>query len=194
MSSIRCRFHPMGATYWAGIAMASSSCGTCGTAGESGSFPGHTGTVRSVRSSADGGRILSGDSGETVRLWNATGGEELQAFRGDNRDLKCIAISPDGRRALSGGNDAIVRLWDLDSGREVCRLQGHTMGVNCVTFSHDGRRASRAATTGPFDSGTCPRARPRANRFTNELRTPGARLARARPERESLEGRPLDNR
>jgi WD40 repeat protein len=104
------------------------------------SFPGHTGPFRKLRSSADGRRILSADSSNTVRLWDISG-ELLWSFRGDERDLRCIAISPDGRLALSGGNDTFVRLWDLAGRREIGRLQGHSMGVTCADFSHDGRHA-----------------------------------------------------
>jgi WD40 repeat protein len=43
---------------------------------------GHTGPVTSVSFSPDGNRIASGSRDNTIRLWDASTGEELHTLKG----------------------------------------------------------------------------------------------------------------
>jgi WD40 repeat protein len=61
------------------------------------------------------GRVLSAGGTEdgTLRIWDATSGQLLQAFDGPRYGLLGLAVSPDGRYALTGAKDGVVRLWRL---------------------------------------------------------------------------------
>jgi WD40 repeat protein/beta-lactamase regulating signal transducer with metallopeptidase domain len=109
---------------------------------------GHTGPVRAAAFSPDGRRVLScsgwpqGDG--TLRLWDATTGQELRRFGAPGEQFIGLAYSPDGRRALTGSDTGAVRIWDLETG-EVRRFPGHSQEVAGVAFAPDGKRALTAS-------------------------------------------------
>jgi len=71
---------------------------------------GHAHPVYSAVFSPDGKYILSG-SDQTLRLWNATSGEEVHAWKAPS--VLSVAFSPNGKHVLTGGRDKTVKLWDL---------------------------------------------------------------------------------
>jgi WD40 repeat protein len=99
----------------------------------------HDNLVTSVAFSPDGTRIVSGSSDDTVRVWNATSGENLLVLR-DHDSVFSVAFSPDGTRIVSGSNDKTVRVWDVSSGQSLLVLPGHDESVESVAFSPDGSR------------------------------------------------------
>ena len=66
---------------------------------------GHTGWVYSVRFSPDGTRIASGSRDQTIRLWDASTGEQLDTLKGHTFDVTSVSFSPDGKRIASGSRD-----------------------------------------------------------------------------------------
>jgi eukaryotic-like serine/threonine-protein kinase len=96
--------------------------------------------ITSVAFSPDGKRLATGSLGHSVKIWDATTGQEILMLRGHVNGLVSVAFSPDGRQfATAGGDDKTVQTWDLASGREMLILRGHTETVGSVAFSPDGK-------------------------------------------------------
>lgn len=76
---------------------------------------------------------------DTVRIWNAVTGEELNCLNGYTEGVLAVAFTGDGRgaRVASGSNDRTIRLWDPDAGREVECLEGHRGQETTVAFAPD---------------------------------------------------------
>jgi WD40 repeat protein len=96
--------------------------------------------VLTVAFSPDGTRLASGSMDTTVRIWDATNGDELLALRGSAGWVRSVAFSPDGKRLAAASSDQAVHIWDAYTGEELIRLRGHGAGVRCVAFSPDGTR------------------------------------------------------
>jgi WD40 repeat protein len=101
---------------------------------------GHTGGVYSVAISSDGQRIISGSRDGTIKVWDATTGQEKLTLKGRTRLLiNSVAHSNDGRRIVSGCEDGTVQVWDATTGQEKLTVKGHREPVYSVAFSPDGR-------------------------------------------------------
>lgn len=111
---------------------------------EQSTLKGHGGPVWAVAALADG-RILSGGSDGTVRLWDAAQGIELQAWAKHSGEVYAVAATPDGRRAVSASMDETVRVWDIEQGRLLHTLKGHGRPVRDVSVTPDGLWAISAA-------------------------------------------------
>jgi WD40 repeat protein len=116
---------------------------------------GHEGTVESVAFSPDGGRILTGSTDNTARLWDAKTGAELMRVKGPAEAIASVAFSPEGARFITGSGtvlgrpgDNTARLWDAKTGVELAELKGHKARVLSIAFSPDGARVI----TGSWDN------------------------------------------
>ncbi|KAG6807986.1 hypothetical protein H0H93_000734, partial [Arthromyces matolae] len=96
--------------------------------------------VISVAFSSDGSRIVSALEDHSVRVWDASTGQELKMLEGHTQAVTSVAFSSDGSRIVSGSWDKSVRVWDAPTGQELKVLDGHTHGVTSVAFSGDGGR------------------------------------------------------
>ncbi|KAG6816769.1 hypothetical protein H0H93_007778 [Arthromyces matolae] len=101
---------------------------------------GHTERVTSVAFSSDGSRIVSGSFDRSVRVWDASTGQELKVMDGHTERVTSVAFSSDGSRIVSGSFDRSVRVWDASTGQELKVMDGHTERVTSVAFSSDGSR------------------------------------------------------
>ncbi len=143
--------------------------------------PGETGrveinklpVVQNAKFSPDAKYLLLACQDATVRLLDASTGQQLNQFTGHQGPVTSVAFSPDGSMILSGGDDRTVRLWERASGKEIRSMSGHQGAVTCVAFSADGNLAlsggadntvrlwdvetaeQRQACTGHFQAVTC---------------------------------------
>ena len=74
------------------------------------SYAGHQGGVATLAWSPDGTRIASGAKDKTVRVWEATTGNQVLIYKGHSSGITAIAWSPDGSRIASGGTDN-AQVW-----------------------------------------------------------------------------------
>lgn len=98
---------------------------------------GHIRGVNAVVFSPDSTKILSGDYGGIVRLWDRTTGKLLRIFKAP-AGINELAFNPDGSQMLSGGGKAL-QLWDWSTGKLIQTFDGHTRSITTVAFSPNGQ-------------------------------------------------------
>ena len=82
-------------------------------------------SVMAVAVSPDGKQIVSGSYDKSVRVWDASTGDELNVLKGHRDLVRSVAFSPDGKQIVSGSYDQSVCVWDASTG-ELKMLMGHT--------------------------------------------------------------------
>jgi WD40 repeat protein len=99
--------------------------------------------ISALAVSHNGKRVLAGEEGGALTLWDLTSGKEVRVFRGHTAVAR-VAFSPDDSRAASAGalGDRSVRIWNVARGTEVRRLEGGTgqTGTNGLAWLPDGKR------------------------------------------------------
>jgi WD40 repeat protein len=92
-----------------------------------------------VAFSPDGSRILSGSWDDSVKVWDATLGEEpLFVLTGLADDIRMAVFSPDGGRIAAVSEDRGVGVWDVQTGELLEPPSGAADHPACVAFSPDG--------------------------------------------------------
>ena len=101
---------------------------------------GHTEKIRTLTVLPDG-RVVSGASDNTLRVWDAATGHCLQTLKGHTESVICATFLKDGR-VISGSLDQTLRVWDTATGQCLRILKGHEKSVLCVAALPDGRVVS----------------------------------------------------
>ena len=100
-------------------------------------MPDSEGTVWSVCVTNDG-KIVSGSSDETVRVWDMKG-KELAICKGHDDVVTSVCVT-DGK-IVSGSHDRTVRVWGI-GGNELAVFRGHKGLVNSVCVTKAGKVVS----------------------------------------------------
>jgi WD40 repeat protein len=114
--------------------------------------------LNSVAFSPDGKRLVSTaqeiglKSGQTLMLWDATSGKELEDISG-TRLAASATFSPDSKWLAYCSNDLSthsIRVRDAAGKRQLLSLDGYGGEFMAVTFSPDGTRLAAGGGTGVF--------------------------------------------
>jgi RNA polymerase sigma factor (sigma-70 family) len=104
--------------------------------------PGHV--VGSLAFSPDGKRLVSGNWGPGIHVWDAATGKELRRFAAEHQGLRVVYL-PDGKTLASvGTNDKVVQFWDAEAGAELRQLVGHEGNIRALAPAPDGKTIASA--------------------------------------------------
>ena len=106
---------------------------------------GHEDGLRHVAWRPNGSKVASASRDRTVRVWDATTGNQEVLVTGHKDWVEAVAWSPDGTRLVSASRDRTARVWDAASGTELAVLHGHEEGLEGVAWSADGSRIATAS-------------------------------------------------
>ena len=98
--------------------------------------------------SPDGLHIASASIDKTIKVWDASTGQEFLTLKGHSNIVKSVVFSPDSQRLASASFDQTVKIWDVWTGQESLTLHGHSGAVFKVAFSPDGRRIASDSSDG----------------------------------------------
>ena len=112
--------------------------------------------------SPDGRRIVSVSTDMTVKVWDATTGQETLTLKGHTDGFYRVAFSPDGRRIVSVSVDGTGKVWDATTGQETLTLKGVQIGLIAWPSARTGGGSSLAVRTERLWFGTQRRARKRS--------------------------------
>ena len=87
------------------------------------------------------GRVVSGDSNHTLKIWDTISGSCLMTLEEHTGGVNCVDQLADGR-LVSGSWDRTLRIWDTTTGSCLMILMGHIFAVNCLVQLIDGRVVS----------------------------------------------------
>ena len=74
----------------------------------------------------DGYTTAPGDQqSASVKVWDASSGEELVTIQGAGERIDTVVFCPDGKRIASASKDHTVKIWDASTGKESMTFSGH---------------------------------------------------------------------
>ncbi|KAG0272492.1 hypothetical protein BGZ96_005289, partial [Linnemannia gamsii] len=98
---------------------------------------GHRKKISSLTFSPDSQRIVSGDFGGVLRVWNAESGESIWTQEEHDGKITSIAYTSTGHQVVSVSEDGTVRLWNALTG-DMVHIFDADGAVQCVCFSQCG--------------------------------------------------------
>jgi WD40 repeat protein len=78
----------------------------------------------------DGQRLISGNSGGSLAIWNAETGSKLIEIAAHRQNITALVIDTAGRRLSSSSSDGTVKTWDTQ----------RQLGTSTRSAREEGRR------------------------------------------------------
>jgi len=103
---------------------------------------GHTNWIVSMGFSPDGQRLITGDRGGGLVLWETQQWDRVSTLSGHRGPVTGIAWRPDGRVVASSSQDGTVRQWEAAGGRPLRNWLAHEGGVLGIACRADGQLAT----------------------------------------------------
>lgn len=104
----------------------------------------HGGPVYSVAISGDGKTVVSGSTDQTIRIWDATTGQQKFQLNGHVGAVHAVALNADESLIVSAGADNSVRLWDVAGGRQLKQLATLSETMYSVAVHPNGQTVAAA--------------------------------------------------
>jgi WD40 repeat protein len=103
---------------------------------------GHGRPVRSLAFAQGGKRLVSGDAGGLLCLWDAATGERLlpETTAGHPQAITAAVFTPDGSALYTGDGGGEVRSWGPKGGRQRGEPWPHGVWITALAVSPDSRR------------------------------------------------------
>ncbi|GIS60469.1 MAG: hypothetical protein CM1200mP2_26940 [Planctomycetaceae bacterium] len=102
----------------------------------------HTDWVVSIGFSPDGRRLVTGDRGGGLVLWETRQWDRVSTLAGHRGAVTGVAWRPDGRVVASASQDGTVRQWEAEGGRPLRNWMAHEGGVLGIACRADGQLAT----------------------------------------------------
>jgi len=83
-------------------------------------------TAQCVAISSDGKIIATGNTDNSITIWDAESLSEMITLTGHKLNVKSIKFSNNGKYLISGSLDNMIKIWDISSGNEIGSLIGFT--------------------------------------------------------------------
>jgi len=106
----------------------------------------HSGWVTGVAFSADGQRLASSSSDQTVKFWDVPTGQETSTVASRIKEVQALALSRDGHWLAAENSSDTVTIWDAATGQQVHTLSGNkplgvlgSSWVYSIAFTPDSR-------------------------------------------------------
>jgi len=114
----------------------------------------HTGAISALAFSQDGRTLATASMDYSLRTWDFTTRQRIEAFHGHLSEVWALAFSPDGDTIATGGKDGAVNLWRTHRTRKNPGLPGTWQPV---AFARDNRTMAalnRSGAVAIFDTAT----------------------------------------
>ncbi len=98
---------------------------------------GHGDWVRSLTFNADGSKLVSTSSDQTIKIWDMATETCIQTLKGHGNRVYVATISADERRLATCGADRLIKIWDFATGNCLQTITGHSDSVWSVGFYDD---------------------------------------------------------
>jgi WD40 repeat protein len=98
---------------------------------------GHSGWVTSLTFSANGQRLISSSTDNTIRIWDMNSRATTRILKGHQSEVFSVLLTSDESRAVSAGKDKRILEWDLNSLPPLFREHVLSEPVREVVFSPD---------------------------------------------------------